>query len=169
MHFVRAVGEAQRADMGVGVRQPGVGRHAPAAMRLDRVIDYAQCHARRRHLDHGDLELRRLVAGLVHHVGGLEAEEPRHFDVDARFGDALLPDRMLGDLLAEGDAGQKPLGHLLQRHFGNAYRAHAVVDAAGAKPALRDLETAAFAEQEVLAGTRTSLSKTSAWPCGASS
>ena len=41
MHFVRAVGEAQRADMGIGVGQAGVGRHADAAMRLDRVVDYA--------------------------------------------------------------------------------------------------------------------------------
>ena len=44
---------------------------------------------------------RDLVADLVHHVGGLEREQAAHVDVDAGFGDALLPHRMLGDLLAE--------------------------------------------------------------------
>ena len=44
----------------------------------------------------------------------------------------------------------KPLDHLLQRHFGHADGAHAVVDAARAQAALRDLEAAAFAEQQVL-------------------
>jgi hypothetical protein len=46
-------------------------------------------------LDHRDLGLRGLVADLVHHVRGLQAEQARHLDVDAGFGDALLPDRML--------------------------------------------------------------------------
>ena len=124
---------------------------------------------RRGDFDHGDFELRRLVAGLVHHVGGFETEQPRHLDVDARFGDALLPNGMLGELLAERDARQKPLGHFLQRDFGGADRPHAMVDAARAEAALRDLEAAAFAEEEIAGGTRTLSSRTSAWPCGASS
>ena len=76
-------------------------------------------------------------------------KEPRHLDVDARFGDALFPHRLFGELFAEGDPRKKPLGHFFQRDFGSAEGAHAMVNAAGTEPALRDLEAAAFAEQEV--------------------
>jgi hypothetical protein len=61
------------------------------------------------------------------------------------------------------------LAHQLERALGRADRAHAVVDAAGAEAALGDLEAAAFAEQDVAAGTRTFFSSISMWPCGASS
>ena len=43
-----------------------------------------------------------------------------------------------------------PLAHHLQRRLGHADGAHAVVDAARAETALRDLEAAAFAQQDVL-------------------
>ena len=39
------------------------------------------------HLDHRDLAARRLVADRVHHVGGLQRQQPRLLDLDARFGD----------------------------------------------------------------------------------
>jgi hypothetical protein len=39
--------------------------------------------------------------------------------------------------------------HQLERAFGQADQAHAMVDAPRAEPALRDLEAAAFAEQHV--------------------
>ena len=42
------------------------------------------------------------------------------------------------------------LAHQFQRALGAADQAHAVMDAAGAEPALRDLEAAALAEQDVL-------------------
>ena len=44
---------------------------------------------------------------------------------------------------------EQPLHHLLQRLLGLADGAHAVMDAAGAETALRDLEAAALAEQDV--------------------
>ena len=119
-------------------------------MRLNGVVDDAQRRAGRRHLDHGDLQLRPLVAHLVHGVGGLETQQAGHLDVHARLGDALLPHRLLGDALAEGGAGEQPLAHLLQRHLGRAERPHAVVDAARAQPPLRDLEAAALAQQQVV-------------------
>jgi hypothetical protein len=108
-----------------------------------------QRHARRGDLDHRDLELGDLVADLVHHVGGLEAQQARHLDVDARLGDALLPHRLLADALAEGHARLQALDHLLQRHLGRADGAHAVVDAARPEAPLGDLEAAALAEQHV--------------------
>src|SRR3546814_7870467 len=70
-------------------------------MRLDRIVEDLERHRRRRHLDHRDFLLRCLIARLVHHVGGLEAQQPRHLDIDPRLGDALFPHRMIGDALAE--------------------------------------------------------------------
>ncbi len=56
---------------------------------------------------------------------------------------------MLGDLLAERRARKEALAHLLERDFRRSDSAHAVVDAARPKAALRDLEATAFAEQDV--------------------
>ena len=44
---------------------------------------------------------------------------------------------------------ERALAHQLERALGQADQAHAVVDAARPEPALRDLEAAAFAEQDV--------------------
>ena len=148
--LVRPVGEAQRAHVRVGAGEIEIVGDAAAAMRLDRVVDDLERHARRGDLDHRDLELGGLRADLVHHVGGLQAEQPRHLDVDAGLGDPLLPDRMVGDALAEGRAREQAPGHRLQSGLGHADRAHAMVDAAGPEPALRDLEAAALAEDQVL-------------------
>jgi hypothetical protein len=107
------------------------------------------------HLDHRDFGRGRLVADLVHHVRCLEAEQARHLDVDARLGDALFPDADCSEIaLAEGDARLQPLAHASSA-FGDADRAHAMMDAARAEAALRDLEAAALAEQQISAGTRT--------------
>ncbi len=60
--------------------------------------------------------------------------------------------------------------HALERALGEPDQPHAVMDAPGAEPALRDLEAAAFAEQHVRRPARATLSNTtSPWPCGASS
>ena len=58
-------------------------------------------------------------------------------------------DRLLGEFLAERDARQQPLGHFLQRDFRGAERAHAMMNAARAEPALRDLKAATFAEEKI--------------------
>ena len=71
MNLVRTVGKTQRANAGIGLGKASVVGDAAAAPRLDCVVDDLQRHVRRRHLDHGDLELRGLVADLVHHVGRL--------------------------------------------------------------------------------------------------
>ena len=67
----------------------------------------------------------------------------------ARLGDALARHALLGDRAAEGDARGGALAHQLERALGQADQAHAVVDAARSEAALRDLEAAAFAEQDV--------------------
>ena len=84
---------------------------ARPTMRLDRVVDDLQRHVRRLDLDHRDLALGGLVAGLVHHVRGLQAEEPRHLDLDPRLGDALFPDAVLGRSSCRTRRGSEPLAH----------------------------------------------------------
>src|SRR5207253_9970495 len=71
-------------------------------------------------------------------------------DHDACFRDPLERDRTLGDGFAEGDAIFHAPAHFLQRAFGETDNAHAMVDAAGSEPALRDVESATFAEKKVI-------------------
>ena len=111
MHFVRAIGQTQRADAGVGFGEAEILAHAGAAMRLDGVVNDLQRHARRRHLDHGDFVLGHFVAGDIHHIRRFETQEPVHLDIDARFGDALFPYRVFGNGLAEGDTRGHPFAH----------------------------------------------------------
>ena len=59
---------------------------------------------------------------------------------------------LLGEGLAERDAGLHARAHQLQRAFGHADQPHAVVNPAGPEPSLRDLEPAALAEQHVRRG-----------------
>ena len=150
MHLVRPVDDAHRALVRIGLGEPEVLAHAGRAVRLDRPVDDLARHVGRDHLDHRDLGPRRLVADDVHHVRGVEREQPRLVDHAARFGDALVPDRLFGQRLAERDARLQAVDHHLQRALGRADRAHAVVDAPRPEPALRDLEAAALAEQDVL-------------------
>jgi hypothetical protein len=56
---------------------------------------------------------------------------------------------MIRQQLAERLALQRAAAHQLQCTFGHADQAHAVVDAPRAEAALRDLEAAPFAEQQV--------------------
>ena len=64
----------------------------------------------------------------------------------------------------------QPARHRAERFLGRADGAHAMVDAARPEPALRDLEPAALAEQQVRRRERARPSSAiSMWPCGASS
>src|SRR5215211_5828143 len=139
VHLVGPIGEPQRADACPACRKRRVLTDSGRTARLHRIVDDLQRHARRLHLDHRDLGLRGLVARLVHQVGGFEAEEARAVDLDPRFGDTLLPDAVLADLLAESDAALQLLAHQLERLLGRADGPHAVVDASRAEPSLRDL------------------------------
>ena len=77
-------------------------------------------------------------------------EQPRLIDLDARLGDRRCSRHALvGDGLAEGGARQRAAAQRFERALGNADLAHAMVDAAGAEAALRDLEAAPLAEQHV--------------------
>ena len=52
-------------------------------------------------------------------------------------------------VLPNATRDDRALAHQLERALGQADQAHAVVDAPGPEAALRDLEAAAFAEQQV--------------------
>ena len=63
----------------------------------------------------------------------LSTQQPGLVDLDARLGDQLAHDALLGERAAERDPGLGPLDHQRQRPLGHADRAHAVVDAARAR------------------------------------
>jgi hypothetical protein len=113
--------------------------------------------------------LGHLVAGHVHHPGGLERQQAGHVDLAAGFGNALLRHGLLGHGLAKGHARRRAPAHQFQRALGQADQAHAVVDAAGAQAALGDLEAAAFTQQDVGHRHAHVVKVISTWPCGASS
>ena len=52
-------------------------------------------------LDRRDLDARALVADGVHQPGGLERQQPGLLDLDARLGDPVLDDALVGERLAE--------------------------------------------------------------------
>src|SRR5690606_37491758 len=150
MHFVRTIREAERPHTGIHTGETEIGRHTATAMRLDRVVDDTKGYVRCRHLDHRDLGAGDLVADRIHHIGGLQREQARHFDVDTGTRNALFPDGVISDLLAESLAGEQALHHDFQFALCNADGAHAVMDAARPEAALADLEAATFAEKQVL-------------------
>ena len=149
MHFVRAIGKAQCACLGVGKGEREVVTHAAAAVRLHGPVDHVAGHGGCHHLDHGDFGACDLVSGGVHQPRGLEREQAGHVDLAARLGNALLRHALLRHRLAKGHARHGALAHEFQCALCQADQAHAVVDASGAKAPLCDFEATAFAQQDV--------------------
>src|SRR6185312_7619435 len=149
MYLVGSIGETQRPRMSIGAGEAEIVRHAAGAVNLNRPVDDLAQHVRRRDLDHRDLGARALVADRVHEIGRLQRQQPALLDGDARLRDALQRHRLFRDRLAERDARLGALAHFLERVFRLADGAHAVMDASGAEPPLRDLEAAAFAQKDV--------------------
>lgn len=122
--------------------------HAHGAVGLDGAVDDLE-----RDLGHLDLGLCDLAQGvfgvaLVDLDGGVEHDQARSVDLDARLGHPLEQHAVLGQRLAKGDlAGVvQPVDQPLERALRRADGAHRVVDASGAQAALHDLEAAALAE-----------------------
>ncbi len=122
---------------------------AGGAVRLDGTIEDAQRHPRHHHLDHGNLPARRLVAHGVHQICGLHRQQPRLLDFHPRLRDIGADRALLGQRLAESNAPGDTVAHRLERAFGDADEAHAMMDAPRAETPLRDFEPAALAEQHV--------------------
>ena len=80
-------------------------------------------------------------------------------------GDPVPDHALLGERLAERDPSLGALAHQLDGAFGDADRAHAVVDAARPEPGLGDARSRRPRSPIRLAtGTRTSVNRISAWP-----
>ena len=118
VHFVRAVGEPERARVRPGRGEEEVVADAGRAVRLDGAVDDAQRHVRRDDLDHRDLGARGLVADGVHHVRRLQRQQPRLLDLHARLGDVGADRALLGERLAEGDPRLHPPAHRFERALG---------------------------------------------------
>jgi hypothetical protein len=167
VHFVRAVGQAQRARWCVHVGQRGVLRHAQRAVHLDRLVDDL-AHALGHHrLDHVHPDAGFAVAQHVHRLGGLQHHQAHGLDLDAGARDDLDVAAQPGQFLPKASRDTPRLHHQVQRLLGLADRAHAVVDAARAEAHLRDLEAAAFAQQHVRLGHAHVVERMCMWPCGA--
>ena len=152
VHLVGTVDEVQGAGVRVHRRERPVVGHARAAEQLDGPVDHLGGAARRDHLDRRDLGASLFLADRVHHPRGLQREEPRLLDLHARLGDALADHTLVGERLPECDPHLRAHAHQVERSFGEADGAHAVVDATGPEARLHDREAAAFLAEEVLLG-----------------
>ena len=79
----------------------------------------------------------------------MQHEKPGTIDLDACLSDPLLRDVVLAQRLAERDARAGPAAHQLQRPLRHANLPHAVMNASGPQPPLRDLEAASLAKEQV--------------------
>ena len=140
MHLVRAVGNAQHAGVGIQRGQREIFRQAGATVHLHRRVDHLRRHVRRHHLDLRNFAHRAFNANGIHHPRGFQRQQPCLFDGHAGIGDHVDIAAELGQRLAESDTGHGAFAHQFQRVFGGTDGAHAVVDAAWAKAALRNLE-----------------------------
>ncbi len=122
---------------------------ASSAADLDGAVDDLLRHVRGHHLDHRDLGAGTLIADRVHHVRGTQRQQPRLVDLHARLRDPLADDAMVRDIAAEGMTAERALAQGLERPLGNADEPHAMVNAAGPEPALRDFEAASLPQQDV--------------------
>ena len=71
--------------------------------------------------------------------------KPQLLDADAGLGDPVPDNALVGERLAESDAGVCPRAHQLKCPLRDSDRAHAVVDPARSQARLRDREPVAFA------------------------
>src|SRR5260221_728479 len=85
-------------------------RRAPA-VRLYGIVDDPKCPSRTCHFDHRNLQARALVPEFIHAVGGLQTQQPRHFEVTPRLCHSLFPHRVFGDGLAKRNTRHQPLDH----------------------------------------------------------
>src|SRR5882757_10124682 len=146
VHFIRTVGEAEMTNVLVHLAERAPLRDAGGAVHLDRLVDDLAGPFRHHGFHHADPDPRFLVAEHVHGFGGLEHHQPHRLDLAACLRDDLHIAAEMGDLLAEGLAGEPTLHHQVERLLGLADGAHAMMDAARPEAELRDLETATFAK-----------------------
>ena len=97
------------------------------------------------------MSVRRLLrARVVDLPRGLEHEQAQHADRRVGVGDLLLHHLVLGDDLAVRLAAQRALAHHVEGELALRDRAHRVVDATAAEPALREHLGAVLGTEQVV-------------------
>jgi hypothetical protein len=148
VHLVGAVDDAERADVLVELRQREVLPDAVAAADLHAVVDHLLDRLGGEHLRHRDL-VARLLAGR-YPSGGVSDHRPDGVESRLRVGD-VEPQRLLLDQrVAEGVAIVHVRLRDLERPVGHPDEPHAVRQAGGAEPLLRDGEPGVLRREEVL-------------------
>jgi hypothetical protein len=90
-----------------------------------------------------------LVAMGIQLIRRMQHHEPRLLQADAALRQLVLQRALLAERAAERRASVQAAAHQLHGSLRHAHHAHAVVQPAGAQPALCDLEPAPFAQQNV--------------------
>jgi glutathione S-transferase len=130
VHLVRTVGEAQVAHVLIHLAERAPLRNAGGTVHLDRLVDDLAGPLRHHGLDHADPDPGFLVAEHVHCFRRFQHHQPHRLDFAACLRDDLEIAAEMGDLLAEGLAGEATRHHQIERLFRLTDRAHAVMDAA---------------------------------------
>mmetsp|Transcript_74481 Transcript_74481/g.155281 ORF Transcript_74481/g.155281 Transcript_74481/m.155281 type:complete len:260 (-) Transcript_74481:518-1297(-) len=151
MDGVGAVGDAERAHLGVHAGQSGVLAHTVSTVDLDGLVDDLECCPRGGDFDHGDVGLCGLEAFFVCHHCGEIAKLPALGDFDPRFRDRRSDHVLLGQDLAEGLSAMDAIHHGGQRKLGGAERPHAVVNSAWAESSLGNLKSPTLSQDHIAA------------------
>ena len=118
-----------------------MGLHGP--------VDYLERHIRGRHLNHGDFRASGLVADRVHHMRGLERQQPGLLNPNPGLGNPLQRHRPFGDQFAERGPRFGASTHFLQRALGLPDQAHTVVNPPRAKTALGNLKPPTLTQNHI--------------------
>src|ERR1019366_4702805 len=150
MHFIRPVRDAQCADRGKQLGQGNIGGHAGGSVHLNRLVDNLQGNVGDGDFDLGDFAASAFGTDFIEHPGGLEGKKTGLLQYDAGVGNDIGVGAQFGQRFAEGHPMKRAAAQKFKRAFGRSQRAHAVMNAAGAEPALRDFETAARSGNDVV-------------------
>src|ERR1700694_2362128 len=150
MYFIGPVRDAQSADSGKHFSQRNIAGNSGASVHLNCLIDNLQSNVRHSDFDLGDFAACALGADFIEHPRGLKGKKTGLLQHNARVGNDIGIAAEFGQGLAESHAMKRAAAQKFKSAFGRSQRAHAVVNAAGAEPALRDLETAARSGDDVV-------------------
>ncbi len=149
MHFIRPVGNSQSAHARPRRREERVLRYPRASVRLYGPIQHPQRNMGRDNFNHRDFRPRRFVPHHIHHICGFQRQQTCLFDLRARLCDNRANRTLLGKRLTESHARLHTIARRFQGALCHSDASHAMMDASGPQPPLRDLESTPFAEQDV--------------------
>ena len=89
MNFIRAVGQPQGSNIGIGPGQPDVVTDAQSAVGLNGSIDDLERHIGSDHFYHGNFSSRHFIADRIHTVGRIQGQQAGLVDLAAGAGNVL--------------------------------------------------------------------------------